>query len=372
MDRGFDLWSETFDQPVADLLAVRDSIARSIVATLRLSPQPVAGAATSDSAYRAYLLGRAERDPERAVAEFAEAVRLDSTFAPAWAGLAEAYAGELLADTRTPAEPAEAARAAADRALALDGRSARALLARGIVRLTYDRAWVPAGDDLRRAAALDPDDPAPAHWRSHLFLAQHLIDSSLAASAETISRSPLDPAGLLHLAWHYAMAGADTLAASTLAGVPIDSALLATDRHLPLLVEIAADSASAFTTLSEELAASPGRLDVLAELARLHALAERPDTARALLARMQAPRDSRLGITLRTRAGPCGTRGAPGRVRRAGPGPGPARPRGGRAAARSTARGTPAGPPLRGAGAPSTGRLESRDLDAPRLPGPGP
>jgi hypothetical protein len=160
------------------------------------------------------------------------------------------------------------------------------------VRLTYDRAWAPAGDDLRRAAALDPDDPAPAHWRSHLFLAQHLVDSSLAASAETISRSPLDPAGLLHLAWHYAMAGADTLAAGTLAGVPIDSALLATDRHLPLLVEIAADSASAFTTLSEELAASPGRLDVLAELARLHALAERPDTARAMLASMQAPRDS--------------------------------------------------------------------------------
>jgi hypothetical protein len=226
------------------------------------------------------------------VAGFSEAVRLDSTFAAAWAGLAEAYVGELLADTRTPADPAEAARAAAERALALDGRSAQALLARGIVRLTYDRAWAPAGDDLRRAAALDPDDPAPAHWRSHLFLAQHLVDSSLAASAEMISRSPLDPAGLLHLAWHYAMAGADTLAASTLAGVPIDSALLANDRHLPLLVEIATDSASAFTTLSEELAASPGRLDVLAELARLHALAERPDTARALLASMQAPRDS--------------------------------------------------------------------------------
>jgi serine/threonine-protein kinase len=226
------------------------------------------------------------------VAGFSEAVRLDSTFAPAWAGLAEAYVGELLADTRTPRDPAEAARAAAERALALDGRSAQALLARGIVRLTYDRAWAPASDDLRRAAALDPDDPAPAHWRSHLFLAQHLVDSSLAASAETISRSPLDPGGLLHLAWHYAMAGADTLAASTLAGVPIDSALLANDRHLPLLVEIAADSASAFTTLSEELAASPGRLDVLAELARLHALAERPDTARALLASMQAPRDS--------------------------------------------------------------------------------
>jgi TolB-like protein len=35
VDQGFDLWSETFDQPIAELLPVRDSIARSVVGTLR-------------------------------------------------------------------------------------------------------------------------------------------------------------------------------------------------------------------------------------------------------------------------------------------------------------------------------------------------
>jgi TolB-like protein len=293
VERGFDLWSETFDQPAADLLVARDSIARSIAATLRLPAQSLRAAATGDSAYRAYLRGRlamtrAGRDPQRAIAAFGDAVRLDSSYAPAWAGLAEAYAAELLGETRPPAGPAEAARAAADRALALDGRSARALLARGIVRLTYDRAWAQADDDLRRAAVLDADDPEPAHWRSHLFLAQRLVDSSLAASAEAISRSPLDPARRLHLAWHYAMAGADTTAASTFADVALDSTLLATDQHLPLLLEIAGDSIGALRELTLALAAAPDRLDVVAELARLHALAERPDTARALLARLRA------------------------------------------------------------------------------------
>jgi len=296
VDRGFDLWSETFDQPAAELLAVRDSIARSVGTTLRLPTRSLLAGVTGDSTYWAYLRGRqamtAGLDPARAVAAFGEAVRFDPSYAPAWAGLAEAHAAELLAGTRPPAEPAEAARAAAERALALDGRSARALLARGMVRLTYDRAWAEAGDDLRRAAALDPSDPEPAHWRSHLFLAQRLVDSSLAASAVAMSLSPFDPARRVHLAWHYAMAGADTLAASLLAGMALDSSMLATDLHLPLLLEIAGDSASALAALRQALAAAPGRHDILAELARLHALAERPDTARGLLATLQARSDS--------------------------------------------------------------------------------
>ena len=40
VDQGFDLWSETFDQPAADLLPVRDSIARSVVNTLRNGARP--------------------------------------------------------------------------------------------------------------------------------------------------------------------------------------------------------------------------------------------------------------------------------------------------------------------------------------------
>lgn len=293
--RGFDLWTESFDQPTGDLVAVRDSIARSVVATLRPQLEPLNFPPTSDTAFRAYLRGReavVRGETRRAVLAFGEAVRLDSSYAPAWAGLAGAYTEELLADTLAPAGPAEAARAAANRALALQPGSPRALLARGIVRLVFDRAWSAATDDLRRAEALDRGDPDPPHWRSHLFLAQGLIDSSLAASAEAIARSPFDPSRRLHLAWHYAMARADTLAATTLDAVRLDRALLATDRHLPLLLEIAGDSASAFSDLTEALALAPGRIEVRAELARLHALAERPDSARALLAAMAPPEDS--------------------------------------------------------------------------------
>ena len=165
VEQGFDLWSETYDQPVAGLLAVRDSIVRSVVSTLRPQARVRPAAVTSPDAYLAYLRGRealaaaGPDDAESAVAAFTEALRLDSAYAPAWTGLAEAQVRALDAGMRAPAEAAEAARVAVARALALDSLDPRALAARGGVELLYDRAWAPARADLRRAAELEPVEP---------------------------------------------------------------------------------------------------------------------------------------------------------------------------------------------------------------------
>ena len=303
VEQGFDLWSETYDQPVAGLLAVRDSIVRSVVSTLRPQARVRPAAVTSPDAYLAYLRGRealaaaGPDDAESAVAAFTEALRLDSAYAPAWTGLAEAQVRALDAGMRAPAEAAEAARVAVARALALDSLDPRALAARGGVELLYDRAWAPARADLRRAAELEPGRTAILHRLSHLFVAQGRLDSSLTVSRAAGAASPLDPALRVHLAWHYAMAGNDSLARTSLAragaleGLPFD------DEHAALLFEATADSFPADSPASDRLAQAvaerPERLDLLAELARLHALAGRADTAHALLARMQGLADAR-------------------------------------------------------------------------------
>jgi TolB-like protein/tetratricopeptide (TPR) repeat protein len=298
VDQGFDLWSETFDQPAAELLAVRDSIARSVVSTLRPQARLHPPAATTPAAFLACLRGRealggrGADDVEAAIAAFTEALRLDSGYSPAWAGLAEARVRELEAGVRAPAAAAEPARAAADRALALDSLDARALLARGAVRLLYDRAWAGAREDLRRAAALEPGRVAAAHRLSHLFLAEGRLDSSLAASQSAIGRSPLDAGLRVHLAWVYAMAGDDSLAATALAGAGALEGVPVTDEHAPLLLETTSDTGAA-GRLAQAVALAPERLDLVAELARLHALEGRPDTARAMLARMLALADAR-------------------------------------------------------------------------------
>jgi len=298
VDQGFDLWSETFDQPVADLLAVRDSIARSVASTLRPGARLRPAAVTTPDAFLAYLrgrealAGRAVDDAEPAIAAFTDALRLDSMYAPAWSGLAEARVRELEVGVRAPAEAAEGARAAASRALALDGLDVRALLARGAVRMLYDRAWASAREDFRRAAALEPGRAATAHRLSHLFLAEGWLDSSLAASRAAIAESPLDATLRVHLGWHYAMAGDDSLIGAALAGAGALEGVPVTDEHAPLLLEVTGDSL-AVDRLARAVAQAPERLDLLAELARMHALAGRPDTARALLARIQALADAR-------------------------------------------------------------------------------
>lgn len=101
--RGTVRWSGVYQRPLDDLFgvisAVADSVASAIVGTLapeeraRMARRPT----RSNQAYQAYARGLAalrrqtEDDLRRAVAAFEDAIALDSTFAAAYAGLAEAW-----------------------------------------------------------------------------------------------------------------------------------------------------------------------------------------------------------------------------------------------------------------------------------------
>ena len=181
VDQGFDLWSETFDPPPAARCLFANSIRPKRggtpcgTARARGLPRPhappVPRLPSGPRGARRSRAGLAVVDAEPAGRAFSEALALDSGYAPAWSGLAEAHVRELEVGLRAPAEAAEAARAAANRALALDSLDPRALLARGAVRMLYDRAWAAAREDLRRAAALEPGRAATEHRLAHLFLA---------------------------------------------------------------------------------------------------------------------------------------------------------------------------------------------------------
>ncbi|MFL6232505.1 MAG: TPR end-of-group domain-containing protein [Thermoanaerobaculia bacterium] len=101
-------------------------------------------------------LGRRSADDLRAaVQDFERATAAEATFAPAWAGLAEARA--LLFDYR-------GAREAALRGLALDEHLAAAHAALGFARLHGDWDWAGAETELRRAVELDPQRATPRLW----------------------------------------------------------------------------------------------------------------------------------------------------------------------------------------------------------------
>ncbi len=159
------VWSERYDREVDDLFAVQDEIAGGVVDAVRarLAPGEQAVRARPEAAnleaYRAHLRGRflrhTKNDHAGALAAFAEAVRLDPSYAPAWIGLAEV---NLLATHYGVLSTATAC-AVADEALAiaarLEGETADSLYVASI-RAYLLRDWAATDELRRRALELEP------------------------------------------------------------------------------------------------------------------------------------------------------------------------------------------------------------------------
>jgi TolB-like protein/Flp pilus assembly protein TadD len=162
------LWSERFDNTVEDVFAIQDQISRGIAGTLRLRPrQPQRHYRTNFDAYELYLRARALVNKRgidnalRAAPLFEQVIARTPAFAPAHAGLVDAYAlmsWQLQASDGTPAlgydEALQRMRPAAERALELDADLPEAHAAMGHV-YARELDWAKAARSFERAIELD-------------------------------------------------------------------------------------------------------------------------------------------------------------------------------------------------------------------------
>ena len=167
----FHLWSGRYDRELTDVLAIQDEISRGIVNSLRLKlGRGRRRYETNAEAYDLYLRGRAfEMQPlltgmTKSIGPFEQAIAKDPAFAPAYAGLADAYVAlsgfdSELADRagQDRADQISKMRAAAEKALQLDPLLAEAHGALGMV-YARDAQWEQSGKSFRRAVDLDPID----------------------------------------------------------------------------------------------------------------------------------------------------------------------------------------------------------------------
>lgn len=161
------LWSETYDREMKDVFAIQDDIAHSIVKALQvtLTPQErraMQFVATSDpEAYDYYLRGRnymysmARRDYEHAIRMFEQAIAVDSKYALAYAGMADAYSHLYRYVEATP-ENAQRANRASEQAVVLDPESAEAHASRGLALFVGER-YAEADREFDTAVALNPN-----------------------------------------------------------------------------------------------------------------------------------------------------------------------------------------------------------------------
>ncbi|MGH7546978.1 MAG: hypothetical protein ACREMM_02230 [Gemmatimonadales bacterium] len=174
------LWGQQYDRTDADLLAIEEDIAKSVVTAIagRLAPAERASLAARPTrnlaAYDHYLRGnyylaqRRSAAVSRAIEEHGAAVALDSTFAEAQARIALGYALSLdwswTPTGLTPDSLLARGLAAADRALRRDSLSSDAWMARAyLLRFRYPQTYAGVLAAFERAMARDPRNAEAVH-----------------------------------------------------------------------------------------------------------------------------------------------------------------------------------------------------------------
>src|ERR1700730_5762407 len=219
-ETGEDLWSENFTRNLKDVFAVQTELAQTIVG--RLSGQLTGGATDPTTkaeiqaevraaekggtknveAHESYLQGRffanrhSEKETDQARGAYQRAVQLDPKFALAWAGLAQTHVWDCNYATEGGQkgfnDHLAAARDAVGRALALEPDLPDALYPKAVIETNFDYDWKGAGETLRKALALAPQDPALLMWAGNLAAARGEKAQSLEFNRRAVALDPVN------------------------------------------------------------------------------------------------------------------------------------------------------------------------------------
>jgi eukaryotic-like serine/threonine-protein kinase len=216
---GYQLWSQAYDRELTDVFAVQEEIARAIVEALRLRLGVAEGAALSAAptkdleAYDLYLKGRFAWN-QRSAAALPEAVRYleqavarDSGFARAYAALADAYILLVPYAGASRETTWPKARAAAEKALALDSTLAEAHTSLAYGTMIYEWDWPAAEASFRRAIAANPNYATGHHWYGDFLAGRGRLEESLREMRRAHALDPLSRIIGVELAWVYYLMG---------------------------------------------------------------------------------------------------------------------------------------------------------------------
>jgi serine/threonine-protein kinase len=176
------LWADSYERELSGILALQSDVARQVAGALALKLLPAERTRlTSDrtvnpEAYDAYLKGSyhwqklTPTDIDTAERYFELALEKDPSYEPAFEGQAWVWAARQQMGITAPGEAGPKAKAAAERAIALDDSAAGAHQALAVVRSWTEWDWAGAEPEWRRALELDPNSASTHAYYAH-FLA---------------------------------------------------------------------------------------------------------------------------------------------------------------------------------------------------------
>ena len=205
------VWSATYERDESDLLSVQQDVAADIASALAVElGAGVRGAGfgtkgekaspPAPASPEAYLLGRFswnKRTSEglyKGLEHFRRAVRTDSNYAAAYAGIADSYVALGNSHVLQPHEAFPKAKAAAERALQIDPNLAEAHASLARVIFQYEWDWQRAEQEYQRAIELNPAYATAHQWYADYLSAMGRHEEAL---REIATARRLDPLSLI-------------------------------------------------------------------------------------------------------------------------------------------------------------------------------
>jgi len=228
------IWAGEYQRNYESILEVQGEVARSIVEQIALNLTPeerarlASGRPVDPRAYENYLKGRyyfsqrTEDALHKSIASFQQAITSDPAYAPAYSGLAEAYAMLGFRGSMPSKDALSGAKKAALKAIELDDSLAEPHASLAFIAETYDWDWPGAERQYKQALQLNPSYAQAHNWYAGYLTYTGRFNEGI---AEAIRARDLDP---LSLPLNNALAG------RLLAAARYDEALAQVQRTLDL------------------------------------------------------------------------------------------------------------------------------------------
>jgi TolB-like protein/Tfp pilus assembly protein PilF/tRNA A-37 threonylcarbamoyl transferase component Bud32 len=299
---GFDLWSETYNRELKDVLNIWDDIALAITDRLRLTllsdekARLVKHSTENLDAYNLYLLGRylfykaaVEDEYVKAMSYANQALAKDPKFALAYVLKAGCYELLCINGYLAPRDSYPKAKEALITALDLDSDLGEVHAALGYLKMVSD--WDPDGaeKELKLALRLSPGS-ADVYVLYSMFLAEmNRLDEAIAGLKRVIELDPTGPQTYAYLGWGYYWASRfDEAIPQLKKALEMDPSNL-NNQFMLIMVDALRGKPSEAVGQADKLLSTLPSLDdavILSNFAWIYAVSGQPEKARSLLERI--------------------------------------------------------------------------------------
>lgn len=207
------VWANSFEAELQDVIGVQREVAKTIAAEIgaRATGSRPNAPKLNPAAYDAFLRGRyfwnkrGVDSLQKSFEFFQEAIRLDPNYAPAYAGMADAYAllGSAQTGALAPTVGFPKAREAAQKALSIDASLAEAHASLAYELLVYERNLPEAEKEFQAALRLNPHYATALQWHGLWFEAQGKPEDAIASIQRALQEDPLSLPANISLAEAY-------------------------------------------------------------------------------------------------------------------------------------------------------------------------